>query len=270
MIYMLRNLLHIPYFIYVCLWFVVLILASFPITLLLLLFPQKIRDTGMFYLMKLISNAWFIVTGMIPLNYNRGKVDFTQSYIITPNHQSFLDAAIIYTSIPHVFKTLGKKEVERTPVYGVIYKTVVITVDRSSMNARALSFRKMKQELDHGNSIVLFPEGTFTDQPHHDLLPFQDGAFSLAIQTQKNVLPLLFLDTAQRVHPSRLIRMTPGLNRAVYLPPVSCEGFEKKQVDSLKNYTHAYMQACLEHCRQVDVRSVWNYALAWQHKHPMS
>lgn len=267
---MLRTLLHIPYFIYVCLWFVVLILASFPITLLLILLPRNIRDKGMFYLMKLISNAWFILTGMIPLNYNRRKIDFSESYIITPNHQSFLDAAIIYTSIPHVFKSLGKKEVERTPVYGIIYKTVVITVDRSSLSARALSFRKMKQELDLGNSIVLFPEGTFPDLPHHGLLPFQDGAFSLAIQTQRSVLPMLFLDTARRVHPSSLWRMTPGLNRAVYLPPVSCKGFEKKQVDSLKKYTHAYMQACLEHCRQMDIGSVWHYALEWQHKHPLN
>ena len=62
---------------------------------------------------------------MWPKNYHRSKIDFSKSYIITPNHQSFIDAAIIYTSIPQLFKSLGKKEIEKTPIYGIIYKMVV-------------------------------------------------------------------------------------------------------------------------------------------------
>lgn len=260
----LKNLLYLPYFLYVCIWFIVLILFAFPFTLILLLFPDSIKDAGMFWLMKIISNTWFIVTGMIPRNYNRRNIDFSRSYIITPNHQSFLDAAIIYTSIPHVFKTLGKKEIEKAPIYGIIYKTVVITVDRSSMTARAASFRKMKSELDHGNSIVIFPEGTFSNTHLTHLLPFQDGSFSLAVMQQVDILPVLFIDTSKRLHPSKLIRFTPGWNRAVYLPPVSTGQLEKKDVDSLKNYTQDYMQACMNYIREHTIQGVWNFALDWQ------
>lgn len=259
-----KNIAYIPYLVYVAFLFVVLILLSFPFTLILLLFPEKVRDGFMFGMLKTISNLWFILSGMWPRNFHRNKIDFNESYIITPNHQSFMDAAIIYTSIPHVFKTLGKKEIERIPIYGIIYKLVVITVDRSSLSARALSFRKMKQELDKGNSIVIFPEGTFPDHRELMLKEFQDGAFSLAVQQQKKILPLLFIDTSLRLHPSKLWKFSPGWNRAVYLPPVSTSGLEKNQVDSLKKYTRHYMQACLDHCQSKTCTSVWDFALAWQ------
>lgn len=221
----------------------------------------------MFWLMKIISNCWFILCGMFPINYNRRKINFSKSYIITPNHQSFIDAAIIYTSIPHVFKTLGKIEIRKAPIYGLIYKTVVITVDRSSMTARAASFRKMKSELDNGNSIVIFPEGTFSNTPQPNLLPFQDGAFSLAIMQQVAILPVLILDASERLHPSKLLQFTPGLNRTVFLPPISCEGLDKNDVASLKQYSEKYMQDCLNFARSTKISAVWNFAIKWQETH---
>jgi 1-acyl-sn-glycerol-3-phosphate acyltransferase len=261
---MIKTILHFPYFLYVITLFVVLILLSFPFTLLLLLFPTQIKDWGMFWLMKIISNIWFCAIGMPPTNYNRNKIDFSKSYLITPNHQSFLDAVIIYTSIPTLFKTLGKKEIEKTPIYGIIYKTVVITVDRSSMTARAVSLRKMKNELDEGKSIVVFPEGTFPSQPSPLLSPFVQGGFALALMQQVDILPILYLDSSTRMHPSKLIRFKPGRNRAVYLPPMQVSWFGKKDTDGLKQKTQDYMQACLDYCRLNKVSEVWNFANQWQ------
>ncbi len=184
--------------------------------------------------------------------------------MITANHQSFLDAAIIYTSIPHVFKSLGKKEIEKAPIYGIIYKTVVVTVDRSSMTARANSLRKMKRELDNGNSILIFPEGTFTDQPQEALVPFQSGGFSLALMQEVDILPVLFLDTSRRIHPSKLWKMTPGMNRAVFLPPIPHTHFGKKEGDQLRDFTQSYMQACLDFCRTHNPELVWEFGVNWQ------
>ncbi len=263
MIRLIKYFFFLPYFIYSALLLVVLIVSAFPITLILLLFPEKVTNQGMFVLLKFICNAWYIFTGMWPKNFNRDKIDFNRSYIITPNHQSFIDAATIYTSIPHLFKSLGKKEIEKTPIYGVIYKTVVITVDRSSLKARAMSFRQMKQALDKKISILIFPEGTFSDTPIADLLPFQNGAFGLSILQQTPLLPVLFPDSASRMHPSKIIRCTPGWNRAVFLPPISVEELKKEDQESLKNLTQAYMQACLNHCRNQSAENVWNFALDW-------
>lgn len=207
------------------------------------------------------------MVGFIQVNYHRRKIDFKKSYIITLNHQSFLDAAHIYTSIPHVFKTLGKIELLKTPIYGLIYKSVVITVDRSSLRARANSFRKMQKELEKGISIALFPEGTFPDEVREEFLPFQNGAFTLALMQETDILPILFLDTARRMPPKHIIQCTPGLNRSVFLPPVSTKGMTKEDTDALKQYVQSYMQDCLYHARNEGPKAVWDFAVNWQREH---
>lgn len=259
-----KNIFHCLYFIYLVAWFVVLIIGSFFITLFLLLLPIEIRDRAMFVLMKVISQVWFVLIGIIQKTYNASRIDFSKSYIITPNHQSYIDAAIIYTSIPGIFKTLGKVEIEKAPIYGLIYKTVVITVDRSSMTARANSFRRMKRELQNGISIVLFSEGTFPAEPTLALQPFQPGGYSLAIMQQIDVLPMLFLDAANRMHPSKIWKATPGLNRCVFLPPLKSEGLNQSHTNIFKAYAQRYMQACMDFCKANSVNEVWDYALTWQ------
>lgn len=262
----LKNILYFPYFIYVCLWFVLLILLAFPVTLILILFPERIKNKGLFYVLKIISNIWFVMIGIIHKNYHRKKIDFSKNYIITPNHQSFLDAAIIYTCIPQVFKTLGKIGIEKTPFYGVMYNNVVITVDRSSVSAKALSYRKMMKELASGISLAIFPEGTFPNQPSPNLLPFQNGCFSLAIQQQTDILPVLFLDSALRMHPSKIIRFMPGINRAVYLPPISVRNFQTDDIPKLKQLVRNYMQASLDFSKSNSAQNLWQFAQQWLDK----
>lgn len=255
------------YFVYVCLIFVVLIVGTFPLVLLSMWLPKKAKDLFMFGLLKGISNVWLIASGMIPKNYHRRNIDFTRSYLIMPNHQSFLDAAMLYTSLLKPFKTLGKKEVEKAPIYGVVYKMVVITVDRSSVTAKANSFRQMKKEMEGGLSVGIFPEGTFADEPQASLLPFQSGGFALALMQQADVLPMLFLDTPKRLHPTAITRMTPGKNRTVFLPPISVTWFDKKDSDGMKQFTQQYMQACLDCCRSKGPQACWDFAEQWIKTH---
>ena len=146
---------------------------------------------------------------------------------------------------------------------------MVITVDRSSMTARANSFRRMKKELENGLSIVIFSEGTFPPEPKSSLMPFQAGGYLLAILQQAEILPVLFLDAAQRMHPSRIWQTKPGVNRSVFLPPLSTQGLDKSYGDPLKTYAESYMQTCLDFCRSNKVSEVWDFALLWQKNNPI-
>ncbi len=267
---MLRKVFQFIYFMYFVLLFALLIVFSIPFTLLFLLFPKRICDIAMFRLMKFGANTLFIMSGIIPKNYHRERTDFSKSYIIIPNHQSYIDAASIYTSIPIVFKTLGKKEIEKVPIYGIIFKAVCITVDRSSLSARALSFRKMKTELENGLSIAIFPEGTFADIPQTELLPFQDGSFTLSIMQQADLLPILYLDASNRMHPSRFTEMSIGLSRAVFLPKIAVSNLEKKDVEKLKQYTQKYMQSCHNFILENNAKEVWDFALNYQKNNVLS
>ena len=127
----------------------------------------------------------------------------------------------------------------------------------------------MKKELESGLSIVIFSEGTFPPEPKTDLMPFQQGGYSLAIMQQSEILPVLFLDAARRMHPSRIWQTKPGLNRSVFLPPLITAGLDKSHGDPLKTYAERYMQECLDFCRNNKVSEVWDFALLWQKNNPL-
>jgi len=259
-----KQALGLFYFLYFALIVAIFILIAFPFTFLLFLFPSKVGDSFMFYVVKLGCYFLTWAGGMIPQNIHRKKVDFSKPYITIPTHSSYLDAANIYTALPKLFKALGKKELEKTPLYGRIFKAVCISVDRSSLLARATSFRKMKQELERGLSIVIFPEGTFQDEPTKELLPFQDGSFTLALLQKTDLLPLLFIDSSKRMHPSKITKLSMGKNRAIFLPPIPIQNIEKKDVEKLKNFTQNYMQSCLHFIDENNTDDVWNFAQQFQ------
>jgi 1-acyl-sn-glycerol-3-phosphate acyltransferase len=83
-----------------------------------------------------------------------------------------------------LFEFLGKKEAARMPFFGFIINRLCILVSRKSEFSRKASYQKMKEGLDRGYSIFLYPEGTRnrTNEPVKD---FYDGAFRLAIEMQK-------------------------------------------------------------------------------------
>lgn len=266
---MIRNILHALHFCWLCLGFVVLIVPSFLITLILLLFSPRIRDLGMYRLMQCAAYLWFFLGGIWPRRYHAHRVRHSRSVILLVNHSCYLDAAIIYTGVPFLFKSLGKIEIKNTPLYGLIYKTVVITVDRDSAGGRAGSLRRLKRELMNGVSVLIFPEGTFPNEPSSALLPFEQGGFALAQMEQADLQPILFPDAAGRMHPSSLWKTSPGICRTVFLPPLPTCGLSRESLGAFREHTRAYMQACLSHCRAEGAQGVWNFALLWLREHPL-
>lgn len=237
--------------------FALLLVSTFIIILLVSFLPEKISSKCAHYMLKFYANVWSVLSGIIPKNYNRDKVDFDKTHIYVANHQSYYDPVNMYTSIPKYFKALGKVEVTKAPLFGLLYKMAVIPVDRSSARASALSFRNMLNKLKEGTSILLYPEGTFLDVPQKELVRFKDGAFTLAIKSQVDLQPILFLDTVHRIPPRTFTNFTPGLLRAVFLPPIKVNADSDLKVT--KEFTQNYMQACLEYCREKGVDGVWEF-----------
>jgi 1-acyl-sn-glycerol-3-phosphate acyltransferase len=157
-----------------------------------------------------------------------------------------LDAPATYCAIPVPFKALGKAEIGKMPIFGLSYKAVVVSVDRSSTTDRVKSFRKMKEFLAKGISILVFPEGTF-HEGNEALLPFHDGAFKLALNMQAFIQPILLLDTQKRMNFMHLFQSSPGKNRVVVLPAIHTAGIHATQDSMLKNYVFNYMNACYEY-----------------------
>jgi len=236
---MFRKILQPFYTAYVFITFLISIILAFPFFLLISIGNNVTSRRILWYITHYWSRAWLWLIGM-PVK-KIGRFPSSGRYVIVANHISYMDTIVIFAAVPHPFRPLGKKEMSKVPLFGFIYKQLVLMVDRSSANSRAKSMRLMWRALKHEASIIIFPEGTFneTGQP---LKSFYNGAFRLSVNTQTPVLPILFPDTVHRWHYSAWWKVWPGINRAVYMPPVAVAGMDLKQTHVLKEQVYAIME----------------------------
>ena len=190
------------------------------------------------------ADVWFFLIFIRHKNIYVQPLRKHQSYIFVANHISYLDAAAIPKTFRVPIRPLGKVEMTKIPVFGFIYKYVIVTVDRSNAANRTRSVHLLKSILRKEISVLVFPEGTFnmTEKP---LINFYDGAFRIAIETGTPVKPVLLLDTYNRMHHKSIFSLTPGISRAVFLPEVSVAGLHLKDVAALKEKVYHSMEAAL-------------------------
>jgi 1-acyl-sn-glycerol-3-phosphate acyltransferase len=115
-------------------------------------------------------------------------------FIIVSNHRSYTDILIGNTALPLQFRWLSKESLFKIPVIGWAMRTagyVPIVRERSVSASRSLD--RVKQVLNQGRSIWIFPEGTRTMR--EELGRFKRGAFLLAGQTGIPVLPVVLVNT---------------------------------------------------------------------------
>ncbi len=140
---------------------------------------------------------------------------------------------------------MAKKELLKIPVFGWIARGACVIVDRSSSESKKKSLEKLKETLEHGISILLFAEGT-QNRSKEPLQPFKDGAFRIAIDTQKPILPMVVVG-AGKLMPPGTIKMRPGLIKIFVGPEISVADLSTDNTQSLKLKTYDAMKAMIEH-----------------------
>jgi len=179
-----------------------------------------------------ISRVWMGV--YLPLIgcplFVRGRKNFApgETYVVVCNHNSLMDVPISYPAIPGGNKTIAKIEMAKIPVFGLIYQTGSVLVDRKSESSRKESYLKMRRVLEMGLHMCLYAEGTRnqTDQP---LKSFHDGAFRLAIDSGKAIIPSLIFNTRKVLPASKAFFLIPHKMEMHFLPPVAPQPGETAQ-----------------------------------------
>jgi 1-acyl-sn-glycerol-3-phosphate acyltransferase len=239
-----RKILQSLYFVWAVIWFVFYMLLIFPLVIIFS-FLGKINGGNLIYkLLHSWGDFWFFMVGIRVKKIHEEAPDLTRQYVFVINHISNLDAAMLVKVIRQPFRPLGKIELKNIPVFGYIYKAVVVVVDRSDARHRQRSIRQLKSVISKGISILIFPEGTF-NETHKPMKHCFDGAFRLAIETQTPVKPVIFPDTYSRMHHRSPLSLNPGKCRAVFLPAVSVEGMTLHDVSRLKQQVIGMMEAKL-------------------------
>ncbi|HEY6161104.1 MAG TPA: lysophospholipid acyltransferase family protein [Bacteroidia bacterium] len=177
----------------------------------------------------------------------REKIDPNKTYVFVANHQSQLDIPVYARACRNTFRFLAKAELKKIPVIGYAVTRVYVTVDRSDKNDRSRSLQAMKSSLDENVSVFLCPEGTRNrDMNKQKLLPFKDGAFRLAIETQTPMAVLTVVDSGKRNSPKSQLELIPGTIHCVWNEPIETKGMTLDDLDGLKNKVYEIMMKNLE------------------------
>jgi fatty-acyl-CoA synthase len=110
-------------------------------------------------------------------------------WIFAPNHSSYLDILISLASLPAEVRYVAKGEIASMPLVATMAKrSGHFAFDRSDANARVAQSEEVERALRRGESVVIYPEGTFTLQT--GVRPFQLGAFKAAVDTGRAICPI--------------------------------------------------------------------------------
>ena len=114
--------------------------------------------------------------------------------ILVANHASYLDPLPLMAAIDTDYAFVVKEEVFSWPLVGrFIRKLGHLPVSRAEVPDRVASTKAMMEALENGRSLVVFPEGTFTYAT--GLRPFHLGAFHLAAETGRPIVPIALVGT---------------------------------------------------------------------------
>jgi len=170
-----------------------------------------------------------------------GKEVFTnlENAIIVCNHNSLLDIPISFPFLPRANKTIAKKSFSYIPIFGWIYTFGTVLVDRKNAKSRQDSYDNMKKVLTIGLDMLIFPEGT-RNKTEAPLKSFYDGAFKLAMDTQKPIVPVVLLNT-KKILPSKPILFLLTGKVEMHILPVIYP--QMKTIDTLKSEVIEVMSA---------------------------
>ena len=210
------------YTIYSVLLFVVLMLV-FSLFILIPLLISERGDKISFFFIRLWAGIWSFLSGVRYEVHGLENIDRSKPYIYIFNHRSFVDAPVIPLMIPQEVRSIGKKELSKIPVFGTVVGMLAVWVDRSDAESRRISVEKLVRFLNQGISIVVAPEGTRNNSAE-TLLPFQKGAFRLAVETQIPILPMAIIG-ADKIMARGSLLLAPGKVRVYFsgaiTPPLS-------------------------------------------------
>jgi 1-acyl-sn-glycerol-3-phosphate acyltransferase len=124
--------------------------------------------------------------------------------VIVANHASFLDVLLLLAVLPPTVRFGAKARLTSYPILDTILRrTGYVLVQRGSRESTAA----LAATIDDGDSLFIFPEGTFVRAP--GVMPFRLGAFQVAVDKRIPVVPIALRGT-RAAWPDESFRLRPA------------------------------------------------------------
>jgi 1-acyl-sn-glycerol-3-phosphate acyltransferase len=183
---------------------------------------------------RLVSALSHLGLGVLGLRVSIDGLDRLprDSCVLVANHASYLDGIVMQAVLPPTFAFVIKREAASLPVAGWLLKLIGSEfLARHHRGERHKDARRLMRRASEGQSLVFFPEGTFTSEV--GLRKFHAGAFATAARAGSPVVPAVIHGT-RRALPNDARLPRPGCIRVEVLEAIDV-GPSRSAVEQLRD-----------------------------------
>ena len=218
------------------------VILGTPVVAIIWLFTAPF-DTGRY-----AAGRAFRIVGVTAMRLNglwkfrtRGSLDDARRpYVVVANHESYADVFLI-SCFPWEMKWLSKDTMFKIPCMGWMMQMAGdIKLVRGDRDSTINAIAQCRDRLAKKVSVMIFPEGTRSKT--QEMLPFKDGAFRLAIETQSPVLPISVAGTRNAMAKGTF-RFLRARALAQVLEPIDTAGMTLDDVGRLKQMARERIDA---------------------------
>ena len=236
-----RAMAQAGYGIYVWLVVFVVTLVSLPLLVGLR------RSHARFRLAQIAARA-ILRSSFIPLTVEGLEHLAAGPAVIVVNHASYLDALVVLAALPTVIHFAAKREFERMPLFGAVLRGIgTYFVERSDTAGGIEDARELVKFARRGESIAIFPEGTFSRAP--GLAAFHLGAFAVSATVGIAIIPVVLRGTRSVLREHRWLPIRYPIEVSV-LPPIMPDGADWSAAVRLRDRVRDVM---LQRCGEPDL-----------------
>ena len=157
--------------------------------------------------------------------------DPRRPYVVIANHESYADIFLI-SCFPWEMKWLSKDTMFRIPLMGWMMQMAGdIKLKRGNRDSAIDAINQCRDRLKKRVSVMIFPEGTRSKS--HEMLPFKDGAFKLAVESGLPLLPIAVAGTRHAMAKGTF-QFQPARAVAMVLEPIETTGMTSRDIPRLK------------------------------------
>lgn len=175
-----------------------------------------------------------------------------EKYLITPNHQSFLDPFFLFHYFDAPMTFIAKKEIQHYPI---VRRVITILgseyMDRNDLRQSLKVIRKVATSLQNNEvSWAVFPEGHRTKNENYEMNDFKPGTFKIALDSQKAIVPVAIYGGFRPLNTKYKNKISPV--QIAILPPIPYEEYRYKRTLEIAQMVEERVKNKVEELRKND------------------
>ena len=208
----------------------VLVTGFFSVVVILISFISRNSD-AIHEVVRIWAKCILVASGVKVTVIGLPNIDPAGSYIYMSNHLSNFDIPILMSYLPVQFRWLAKAELFRIPLFGNAMKRAgYISIDRSYRKSAIQSLNKAANIIRNGVSVVIFPEGTRSQD--NNIQPFKKGGFFLALDSGVRIVPIIIHGTWSIMQKKQFL-VKPGNVVLEITSPIESSDYTRQTKDDL-------------------------------------